>query len=291
MTCRRLISCSFLLLPLLAGGQDWVVIDTDGAADDLRAICLLLAAPSVEICAIVTSEGALSPGEATRKVRALLRAAGREEIPVGTGRALDLPPPRWREQSRRVSWGDEREDDAPPPPAPAVALLREVIRNAACTFVALGALTNLADLLDSLPAAQENIPRVIWYNGHDDLQASANHAADPAAAARVLSSGIPVRIISGERLAITINPAFVEAISSIDAPLARLLVAAHRSDALRRIVDAGHMKTWDDLAALYLLDPTLFTARPYSPSVSLLVLDGEKAVTRAMALIITLLSN
>jgi pyrimidine-specific ribonucleoside hydrolase len=278
-----LISCSLLLLPLLAGGQERVVIDTDGAADDLRAICLLLAAPSVEIRAIVTSEGALSPGEATRKVRALLRAAGRDDILIGTGRSLALPPPRWREQSRRVPWGDERDDDGEAPPA--VALLREIAREGACTFVALGALTNLADLLDSLPAARENIPRVIWYNGHDDPRASANHAADPASAARVLSGGIPARIISGEHLAITIDPAFVEAISSIDAPLARLLVAAHRSPALRRVVDAGHMKTWDDLAALYLLDPDLFTARPCSPSVSLLALDGEKAVTRAMALI------
>jgi pyrimidine-specific ribonucleoside hydrolase len=274
-----------LLLSLLAWGGERhrVVIDTDGAADDLRAICLLLASPAIETRAIITSPGTLSPEETARKVAALLRGLGREDIPVGTGRALDIPPPPWRRHSRLIPWGEERET----PIRPAIELLEEA--GESVTFVALGALTNLGDLLERRPGAR--IRRVIWYNGHDDLAASANHAADPRAATRVLASGIPVEIVSGDRHTFLVDSSFVEALSAADTPHARLVVTAHRAPATFSLVASGHMKAWDDLVAVRLLAPGLFTSRPLTPSVTLLAPAGEAAARRARDLVLRVLGG
>jgi pyrimidine-specific ribonucleoside hydrolase len=251
-------------------GRRPVVIDTDGAADDLRAICLLLSSPLVEVRAIVSSEGALTPREAARKVRALLRALGREEIPVGEGRATGLAPPPWRAHSRRVPWGEEEEDA----PLDAVELLYRYAGDA--TIVALGALTNPRDLLERRPSTR---PRdMVWYNGRGDLRDGANYAADPDAAARVLSSGIPVEIVSGERGAFAVDEALLRLLAASRLGAARLVVSSHRSPALRALVSAGHLRSWDDLAALRLIAPDLFVVRALSPSVALVALEeGEAA--------------
>ncbi|MDR0765666.1 MAG: nucleoside hydrolase [Odoribacteraceae bacterium] len=275
-----MVAILFVALLALPAGHDGertrqrVVIDTDGAADDLRAICLLLSSPAVEVCAIVTSEGALVPGEAARKVRALLRSLDRKEIPVGTGRPTGIAPPPWRAHSRRVPWGEE--DDAGNALG-AVEVLEKM--TGGVTFVALGALTNLHDLLERCPAAR---PReVVWYNGHAVLHDGANYAADSSAARRVLASGVPVEVVSGERHAFPVDDAFIAALSRVDASCARLVVSSHRSPALRSLVASGHTRSWDDLVALRLLAPELFTSRPLSPTVMLSALSGEDAARRA----------
>ncbi|KAA6310161.1 Pyrimidine-specific ribonucleoside hydrolase RihA, partial [termite gut metagenome] len=83
-----------------------IIIDTDGAADDLRAICMLLAHPETEILAVISSEGALTPADASIKVLSLLHSFQRGNIPVGTGRNLNIAPPMWRRQSEQIKWGD-----------------------------------------------------------------------------------------------------------------------------------------------------------------------------------------
>ena len=49
----------------------YVIIDTDGGIDDIRAINFLLASPNVRVLAITTSSGALSAENAFLKVRSL----------------------------------------------------------------------------------------------------------------------------------------------------------------------------------------------------------------------------
>ena len=75
------------------------VIDTDGAADDLRTLCMLLGNREVEVLAVTTSEGALLPDSAAIRVRALLDSFHHEGVPVGAGRAANAPAPMWRAHS------------------------------------------------------------------------------------------------------------------------------------------------------------------------------------------------
>ena len=58
--------------PLPAKLNHTIIIDTDCAYDDMRAISLLLSRPEINIKAILTSDGSLSPIDGAGKVSSLL---------------------------------------------------------------------------------------------------------------------------------------------------------------------------------------------------------------------------
>ncbi len=65
-----------------------VIVDTDGAADDLRTLCILLSDNRAEVMAVVSSDGAQSPRRTAQCVAAMLEEFYHEGIPVGEGRAV-----------------------------------------------------------------------------------------------------------------------------------------------------------------------------------------------------------
>ena len=65
-----------------------VIVDTDGSIDDFRAICMMLASPEIEVIAITTVDGILSPEQTAGKVRSLLKHFGHDGIPVGIGKSI-----------------------------------------------------------------------------------------------------------------------------------------------------------------------------------------------------------
>ncbi|MBU1473588.1 MAG: hypothetical protein KJ768_01790, partial [Acidobacteria bacterium] len=73
-----LIICSFTGFAHSGKAKYHLIIDTDGALDDLRALCLFMASADFEIQAITTSDGVLSPAQALEKVRSLLEHFGHE---------------------------------------------------------------------------------------------------------------------------------------------------------------------------------------------------------------------
>ena len=183
-----------------------IIIDTDGAADDLRAISMLLSSREVETLAITTSEGALTPAATAEKVTALLYHFHHEGIPVGVGRALNIAPPPWRQQSEQISWGSPSttqtvvEDPVSGKQfRNAVELIIETIEveKEKITFFCFGTLTNLNDVLTAKPHLKERIERVIWYNSSANPLRGSNYDADRASAHSVLGS-VTVEIVSGE---------------------------------------------------------------------------------------------
>src|SRR5450759_395452 len=90
-----------------------VIIDTDCGQDDLRALCLLTAIKQVDIKAVVTSDGSLSPQEGLYKVAQLIGSVDRKKIPIAAGRTSNLKAPVWREFCRNVSWGNKSNDTLP----------------------------------------------------------------------------------------------------------------------------------------------------------------------------------
>ena len=183
-----------------------LIVDTDGAADDLRTICMLLGNREAEVLAITTSEGALEPLPAARRAAALLAEFHHEGIPVGAGRRTGLPAPPWRAHSERIVWGAPLSDTL------RFAGARELILSALAgeeepvIFVALGSLTNLHDALEADPSAANRIGRIVWYDDTPQTGEGANFRADRRAASAVLASGIPVEIVSeaaGEPIPVT----------------------------------------------------------------------------------------
>ena len=122
-----------------------VIIDTDGAADDLRAICMLLGNREIEVLAITTSEGALTPQDAALKTKSLLHHFHHEGIPVGVGRMLNIKPPEWREQSEQVHWGASTGITVSKISAVDLIISTLEEEDEKVVFICLGTLTNLND--------------------------------------------------------------------------------------------------------------------------------------------------
>ncbi|MDR2139089.1 MAG: nucleoside hydrolase [Tannerella sp.] len=269
-----------------------VLIDTDGAADDLRAICMLLGNREVEVLSVTTSEGALKPAVTARKVTALLHHFHHEGIPVGEGRPLNIPPPAWRPHSEEALWGDTANLTAVPQQA--TELLVHTIENEdeRVTFICLGPLTNLHDVLVERPELKERIEQVIWYNSSAQPLQGANYGADPASADHVLASGIPVRIVSaGEQHPLPVNAQYLEMISGIEQEYARHIVRTHSAGAFRPVVASGHMQAWDDWAVLYLFAPELFDSLAVAPGITAHRPAEAQSVVRARAAIVRILTG
>ncbi|MDE6876452.1 MAG: nucleoside hydrolase, partial [Alistipes sp.] len=227
-----------------------VVIDTDGAADDLRALCLLLGNREAEVLAVTTSDGAQHPRRSASCVRGLLRTLHHEGIPVGCGRPAGSLAPAWRAHSEQICWGEtafpDRYPDAP-------ALLAETIENEEepVIAVALGALTNFSDLLAARPALKKRIARIVWYNGCTRPHESANYCADSDAARYVLASGIPVTMVSAcAESPVSVTAAWIDTLAAVPTPHARKIVATHCTPPLSRLIEEQHLQAWDDLAAV-----------------------------------------
>src|SRR5450759_1032267 len=93
--------------PLPVKLKHTIIIDTDCAIDDMRAICLLLSRPEITIKAILLSDGSLSPIEGAGKVTSLLKEFNITNIPVACGVLLKGVNPPWREFNRQINWGNE----------------------------------------------------------------------------------------------------------------------------------------------------------------------------------------
>ncbi len=203
------MTCSFVRRPF--------IIDTDMALDDWMALIYLLHEPAVEVRAItIAATGECHARPALDTALRLLALTGGTDIPVAAGRrtplrgrqrfplivrlgmdvrlGLSLPRPRGRPARLR-----------------AVELLRQTILESPepVTIVALGPLTNLAELLLTHPGLAGRIAMIyamggaLWVPGNirdlrpqaDNPYAEWNMFIDPYAADVVLRSGAPVTLV------------------------------------------------------------------------------------------------
>ena len=266
------------------------IVDTDGAADDLRAVCMLLGNREVEVLAVTTSEGALMPAEAAARVASLLGSFYHEGVPVGVGREVGAPAPAWRAHSRQVRWGDS--DPVAGNCPSARALIEETLdgEEEKVWFIALGALTNVQDVLMERPDLRERIERIVWYNSGADPLSGANFETDSVAARAVLASGIPVCVVSeNPACPIAVTPVLIDSVASVPTVYARRIAATHRSAPLERLVAARHLRAWDDLAVVYLFSPELFAVRRVGENVESCMLPDEAAAAQARTVMLAVL--
>ena len=170
---RILVTLSLLLLlqPVLPHYKVryHVIVDTDGGPDDIRTICMMLAAPKIEVITITAVDGFPSPEQTASRIRELLAGFGHEGIPVGTG---------------------------------AGQLMQEALEleEMPVDIIALGPLTNLALLLEREPETPTLIRTVCWHNDATDKK-DFNYIHDPRSAREVLKSTLAMdRVCTGENL-------------------------------------------------------------------------------------------
>jgi pyrimidine-specific ribonucleoside hydrolase len=167
---RTILSLLLLLLIIPSGAHPWkprhyVIIDSDGGIDDLKAISMLMASPDVRILAITASEGFHGAETAWEKLRALADGLWHEGLPVA------------------------RNEEA-------VGLIDELLaaETMPVKFIALGSLATAAAAMDSSPQFVSRVREIIWSNSALPGKEGLNYRASPEAADKVLAGSLPVKV-------------------------------------------------------------------------------------------------
>lgn len=236
-----------------------VIIDTDGAVDDLRAITTLLACNDVRVLGIIGSQGTLSADSACSKVRQLLARFHHEGIPVGKGRSSDHPLPFWSAYAGSVPWG-ETPDAAGTVLPDAIQLLNRIAKDypQQIILIALGALTNYSDWLSGYPAMQSGIDRIIWY-GNRDLESEFNYQADPDAYREIRSLGVNLRVVTNDRQNLVWDKEMIRSLDHSGSEYAHHLSGYFKRMTASKQSKSADFELYDDLVPLYLMVPIVFT--------------------------------
>lgn len=240
-----------------------VIIDTDTAIDDLRAICLFLASPEFEILAVTTSDGVVDPKKGLIKVKSLLQGFGHEGIPCGAGRVIRKKDPPWRDFNSKVQWGKEESIEIKDCSRAVDSILSALEREEEPVFfICMGGLTNFVEALKKKPQIQGKIKRLIWYNDSLDPLSGTNYEFDELAAQTVFVSDMTVEVVgsSGDDIPV-FGPEFFESIQTLSSPYAEKISTTHQDSEVMQRIKTGHLKFWDDLLPVYLLHPELFVSR------------------------------
>ena len=124
-----------------------VIIDTDGAIDDMRAISMLLSSNDIRVLAITCSQGTMKPDTVFKKINSLLSAFHHEGIPVGISHETDFIPPKWSNFVESIPWGKPVNTQHQNFNRNSIDVLNTVIKNypEKLTLIALGSLKTYAD--------------------------------------------------------------------------------------------------------------------------------------------------
>jgi pyrimidine-specific ribonucleoside hydrolase len=244
-----------------------VLVDTDMALDDIRALAMLFNSDMVEIPLVVTSDGGTSPEVGCQNARILLKYFNRPDVKVAQGKALGKPAPPWRTWSEKVRWPEPL--GAPPkgpgcPSAPETIVSTLDALEKPILYLSLGPLTNLAEALRSHPKIQEKIGRLIYYGAHPDgAWPGWNSDRDPDAARLVFASGLDICAVSlpEERL-LPFDLALYKEIDAVDTPAGGLVASLHQGPKVSRLLSDGHFHVWDEMAVIFMNRPSLFEFVP-----------------------------
>lgn len=249
-----------------------VVVDGDGAFDDVKAILYLLEQPDVEVLAITMSgTGIAHCPTAAENMSAVLERIGAPDIPVACGRTTPLAgnneaPEIWRTATDTLS-GVDLPDPRPLAGIAAPALLAKTILSSDdVVLVALGPLTNIAEAVEADPELVERLEMIYLMGGAVDVQGNVLYAnpaaefniwADPHAAAIVFSTDVPITLVPLDATnAVPVTPYLYEAIAAHRDVSAVSQLTADYLDATPLI---GGLYQWDELAAVVATDESVTT--------------------------------
>ena len=175
-----------------------VILDTDigGDVDDAYALALLASLREAKVLGVTTVSGPTD--QRAQSAAKLLATLGRSEIPIYAGRRSDQPMNRQYEWARDFRSNSMKKFSA-------VEFLRKQIQGAPgeITLIAIGPLTNLAELFVRYPETARQIKRIVImggaiYVGYDSKPPGVsehNIKCDPVSARVVFTSGAPLTMV------------------------------------------------------------------------------------------------
>jgi pyrimidine-specific ribonucleoside hydrolase len=266
---RKAVLLLFVILTILnckivahSGKPDYyIIIDTDCAIDDLRAITLLLASSKVQVLGITTSDGTLDPENGQIKVESLLGDYHHEGIPVASGERILENPPEWRDLNKNILWGKEGLTGNNNNNLNATDFIIEKVKSEKepVTIICLGSLSNIARAIQKEESIREQIQRIIWFNKTPDIINGTNYKFDTKSADYVLNSGINIDIVSNPAKGIfRVDNILMDSISKVNSIYARKIIQVHHQKDLKNSNHKGYLSLWDDLVPVYLTSSMIF---------------------------------
>jgi len=261
----------FFVSSLIASANDKtkIIIDTDGGADDLRAISLILSSSEFEVEAITTSDGVLSPEAALAKVRCLLCTLNHQGILTAVGRKTISDPCFCRKINGKISWGDSCELNNTNFISSS-ELITSVLNEAHETvvFFAMSSLTSLNDALLRNSENKTKISKILWYNESPFLSGGFNYESDTAAAKNIVKQSIPMCVFqNNEKSPLTFNEYFLDLYKQSGNTAGINVYNALSTADVLAVIKSGHFKLWDELLPIYVVFPELFSEKKTESSI------------------------
>jgi purine nucleosidase len=273
-----------LLAPLGASAQTPsadppdVIVDHDGAVDDIVALALLLKSPAVHVRAVTVTPADSYLEPATRATKYALDLLGAHGVTIAQGHAEGTNPfpADWRRSAGDVlnapafrAMRAEPSNRLAAEDAPH-HLVRLLSGRKPYVILETGPLSNIADALRLDPTIRRNIARIyvmggavrvkgnVEQPGHDG-SAEWNLYNQPRAAAEVVASGIAITLVPLDATnRVPLSRRFIDVLG------ARPTIAAQLAAQMMRPAIAqypGEYYFWDTLTAAVLLDPSLVTLK------------------------------
>ncbi len=259
LICCLLFSVTIWSQPQPVRLNHTIIIDTDCAIDDMRAISLLLNRPEITIKAILVSDGSLPPGEGSGKIYSLLKEFNADSIPVACGIPLKGVNPPWREFNRQINWGKKSGNQITGLNAVDCLIEKLKTRDEKITLVCLGPLTNIAQLIKKDAGLASGIERLIWYNNSVKPLQGFNYECDSVSADIVLKSNMRIDVISNLSKDNTLFDSSMYAVCmNSETRLATILRYVFSQPPVIEKLQQNHFRLCDDLVALYITNPELF---------------------------------
>lgn len=265
-----LLLVSALLLP--AQQPEPILIDCDPGkfTDDNAAIAMLVRSGKFKIAGITVVAGNVWANEGLRNARATLQMMDVEDVPVHLGAQQPLRHTAEMVQKERplefAGAFDLRRPRAEKETA--VDFLIETLEKQPMTVLAIGPLTNIAQALQKKPSIASRIKRLVIMGGAVRVPGNSNKTAefnfwfDPEAARIVLESQVAEKVLVGLDVcnqAVYGKDVF-DAIVAGKAPFRHIFreqFGYGYPAFLKNPQVKGYL--WDELAAAYLIDPSLIT--------------------------------
>ena len=265
---KRVILIILLIFPCLAGRPQPlpvklthdVIIDTDGAIDDMRAISLLLVRPEIKIKAVLTSDGSLPPEESVENLKSLLYYFNHEYVPIAQGTLIKGINPPWREFNRQIDWGNTKNIKRDKRLSSIDCLSQKLdSTKEKIILVCLGPLTNAGRLIEQYPKLLTKIERIVWYNESVKPLQGFNYECDRENADVVFRSGLRIDVISNLKKPDAYFDTLMYAVCrQSDNHLASYLYQIHSQKPVLEKLKENHFKLCDELVSLYITNPELF---------------------------------
>lgn len=200
---RFFLTLSLVIICVAVSAHPWkpsnyVIIDTDGGVDDMKAISMLLASRDVRVLAITVSPGVVTADSAYMKVKSMLNSYYHEGIPVGINREAKFKSPNYENAAVAV-WGSSKGID--PLKAPdAIEVILEMVgaESTPVKFISLGGLSTANLLLHNEATPIKQIKELIWSADGINDKKGFNYSIDKEAAKYISEqSDIPLSLVRG----------------------------------------------------------------------------------------------